>query len=57
MKTLDEYFETHEALKLLKENLETNLEVMTKLKKEERESLMRLNLVVIRQCLQDCGVE
>jgi hypothetical protein len=58
MDSLNDWFEKYEATKLLKENLETNLEILgSKLSKEEKESIMRMNMIMIRQCLQDCGVE
>jgi hypothetical protein len=56
--TLDEWFENWPATRLLRENLEINLDTMAgkELNDEERETLMRMNLVVVRQCLEDFGV-
>lgn len=57
-KTLDEFFDSSEATRLLVKNLETNLEVFGDTMDQEcKEDLMRVNLIMIRQCLQDFGVE
>ncbi len=56
--TTNEFFESSEATKLLKENLENNIEVFCeKMSENSKSTLMRLNLIVIRQCLEDCGYE
>lgn len=55
--TLDEFIEKYSSVKHLKENLEANLDAMTDLSKEEKEGLMRVNMIMIRQCLQDFGAE
>jgi hypothetical protein len=56
--SLDEWFEKYEATRILRENLETNLKAIAgQLTEKQREILMRVNLTVIRQCLQDCGLE
>ena len=55
--TLDEFVEKYSAVKFLKQNLQANLDALTKLKPDEKEALMRVNLIMIRQCLQDFGVE
>lgn len=56
--TLESYFEKSEARKLLVKNLAANLNVLAdSVSKEDKETLMRLNLIMIRQCLQDHGVE
>lgn len=51
--TLDEYFDSTPNLKLLRENLETNLKATTDLTQGEMDSLMRVNLTVIRQAMED----
>lgn len=56
-KTLDEFFESHEATKLLVQNLEANMSQFFELSKEDKKTLMRLNLIMIRQCLEDFGAE
>ena len=57
-KTLDEYFQGHQALKLLIRNLKANEDVFLKeMSVLNKESLMRCNLIMIRQCLEDFGVE
>jgi len=57
-KTLDEFFDSYGATIRLKENLEINLDVFgDSLDAESKEGLMRINLIMIRQCLQDFGVE
>lgn len=55
--TTDEFFDKYEATRLLVENLKTNLDAVTNLSKEQKEILMRVNLIMIKQCLRDCGVE
>lgn len=54
---LDVWVEKHEVLKLLRENLQANLDVMTELSEEEKVILMRLNLIMIRQSMSDLGLE
>jgi hypothetical protein len=57
-KSLEEFFETNEATRLLVENLESNMKALgDELSPEARDMLMRTNLIMIRQCLMDCGVE
>lgn len=43
----------------LRKNLEANMEAVVgdELDKETKETLMRVNLIMIRQCLQDYGDE
>lgn len=56
--TVDEFFEKYEATKFLRENLEANMEALgDEMSEESREMLMRTNLIMIRQCLKDFGVE
>lgn len=55
--SLDEFFEKYEAAKRLKENLKTNIDALTDLKKREKEALLRCHLIMICQCLQDFGAE
>ena len=57
-KTLDEFFDSYGATKFLRENLQANMEAMgDSMTKEEQDGLMRVNLIMIRQCLQDFGAE
>lgn len=55
--TLDEWVEKHSAAKVLKENLETNLRALTDLNDKQIEALMRMNMIMVRQFGQDCGLE
>lgn len=55
--TLEQYFEKHSALSVLVKNLKINLDNLTDLSESEKKVLMRMNLIMIRQCLKDCGVE
>ena len=58
MLPVEDWFEQSKPLKLLKENLEVNLDVIAaELSEEDRTVLARLNLIMIRQCLLDYGVE
>lgn len=57
-KTLDEFFQSYGATKVLLKNLETNMDVFgDRLSEDDKEGLMRTNLIMIRQCLQDFGAE
>ena len=57
-KSLDEFFESYGAAKVLRENLEMNLDTLGyRLTKQDKEMLMRINLIAIRQCLEDFGAE
>lgn len=49
--TLDEFFEDANGV-LLRNNLESNLDQLD-LKKEDKEFLMRINLIMIRQYIED----
>lgn len=55
--TLDAFFDRpYSAAKRLKEALETNMEALgDDLDPETKELLMRVNLIAIRNCLQDYG--
>jgi len=56
-KTLDEFFESYEATRFLIENLKANAQVYcASMNAEDQEALMRVNLIMIRQCLQSFGV-
>lgn len=56
--TTDEFFASSEATRLLVQNLRTNLKVyVPTMKKGVREALERSNLIMIRQCLEDCGYD
>lgn len=55
---LEEWFEKYEATRLLKENLEANMHVLChKLTEEQKKVLLKMNMTVIRQAMQECGVE
>ncbi len=54
--TLDEFFEKTEARRLLVENLEVNTRIYVPDHLVQKE-LMRVNLIVIRQAMEDEGVE
>lgn len=56
-KTLDEFVDSYTAVKKLKENLQANLDAITELDDETKETLMRCNLIMVRQCLEDFGAE
>lgn len=56
-KSLSEFIESYSALEVLERNLEANLDALTDLSDKEKEMLMRCNLIMIRQCLEDFGVE
>lgn len=53
--SLDEFVARYATVKTLKKNLQANLDALTELTPEEKDTLMRLNLIMIRQCLQDFG--
>jgi len=56
--TLDEFFQKYEATRTLLENLEANMDVYgEELDTKTKEGFMRVNLIMIRQCLQDFGAE
>lgn len=53
-KTLDEFFESREATRLLVKNLEVNLDQFAdEMSDESKEAFMRVNLIMIRQCLTE----
>lgn len=54
--TLDEFIIKHEAVKDLQKNLRANLDAMTDLSEEDKDSLCRLNLIMVRQCLNYFGI-
>lgn len=57
-KTLDEFVESYPAVNFLKENLQANLDVyFPDMDEEEQEQFMRMNLIMIRQCLNSFGVK
>lgn len=52
-KTIEEFFESTDNLKFLVQNLNANLDVFGhQMSKEDQESLMRVNLIMIRQCIE-----
>lgn len=51
--TLDEWIAKSHALVQLRVNLRTNLEAMTEISELYVEGLTRLNMIMVRQCLQD----
>ena len=57
-KTLDEFVDSNDAISFLKENLQQNMEVYCPdMEEEEQEEFMRMNLIMIRQCLNSFGVK
>jgi len=54
--TLDEFVEKYSAVKVLEENLRTSLQAMTNLKPKEIDALMRVNMIMVRQFAEDCGL-
>lgn len=56
-KSLEEFIEKYSAVQALEKNLEANLDVMTNLSDKEKQALMRVNMIMVRQCLEDFGVE
>lgn len=57
-KTLDEFVESYGAIKHLKKNLKTNIDVFCENWDEgDKETFLRMNLIMVRECLQDFGVE
>lgn len=54
-RTLDDYFASHAALRLLRQNLEMNLLNMG-VQPDIIPGLLRVDLIVIRQCLDMLGV-
>lgn len=56
--TTEEFFESSEATRLLVKNLKTNISIfMDETPPEVQAGLLRANLIVIKQCLQDCGFD
>lgn len=51
-KTLEEFMDSKDSIRLLVKNLRTNLDVLTDLDEEDQESLMRTNMIMVRQCLE-----
>lgn len=56
-KSLQEFFDSYEATQFLVKNLQANMDNLTDLDDEHKAMLMRCNLIMIRQCLEDFGVE
>lgn len=57
-KSLDEFVESNPSVKFMKDNLKVNMEVYCPdLTEEDQEQFMRMNLIMIRQCLNDFGVK
>jgi hypothetical protein len=56
-KTLDEFFQSREELQFLLSNLQANMQVYcAPMDTEDQEGLMRVNLIMIRQCLNSFGI-
>lgn len=54
--TLEQFFDGYASTRKLKEDLEINMETFgDTLSAEDRENLMRTNMIMIRQCLMDFG--
>lgn len=56
-KTLEEFMDSEDSIRLLVKNLRTNLDVLTDLDEEDQESLMRMNMIMVRQCLGSFRLE
>lgn len=57
-KTLEQFFESHASTRTLVLNLQDNIEAMgDEMSREEQDTLMGMNLIFIRQCLEDFGAE
>lgn len=57
-KSLDDFINTYESTRFLKQNLEVNMDTYCEdMPREERDQFMRMNLIMIRQCLMDFGAE
>ncbi len=55
--TTEEYFDKWPATKRLKEGLKTNIDaVCGDMDQETKEVLLRVNLIICKQCLEDCGM-
>lgn len=55
---VEDWYEQNDVTKLLKQNLECNIRVMCdRMPKDERDSLLRLQLIMIRQTMVEFGVE
>lgn len=56
--TVEEFFEQHKDLIFLVENLKANMDVYCDtMSEEEKETFMRMNLIMIRQCMESLGNE
>jgi hypothetical protein len=56
-KSLNEFIEKYSSVQLLEKNLRANLDMLTHLPEDDKDALMRMNLIMIRQCLEDFGAE
>jgi hypothetical protein len=57
-KSLDEFVEKYSAVKFLKNNLKSNIDVYCSgWDEEEKEQFLRMQMIMVRQCLQDFGAE
>ena len=54
---LEEWIKKYSAVEVLMQNLENNLEAMTDLKPDKIKDLMRMNMIMVRQFAEDCGLE
>lgn len=55
--TLEQWIEKYSAAKFLRDNLRANLDALTDLSEQEKEVLMRANMIMVRQFGRDCGLE
>lgn len=55
--SLDEFIDRYSSVKRLQENLKTNLEAITDLPEDDIDNLVRIQMILIRQCLEDFGAE
>jgi hypothetical protein len=51
--TLNAWIQDSPGVPELEQNLRTNLEAMTELTKEEIDDLMRLNMIMVRQYIEE----
>lgn len=57
-KSLDEFVEKYSSVAFLKQNLKSNIDVYCDdWPEEEKEHFLRMQMIMVRQCLQDFGAE
>jgi hypothetical protein len=56
--SLDEFIAKYGAVQVLKKNLKANIDVYCDgWTEEQKEQLLRMNMIMVRQCLNDFGAE